>query len=255
MLNEIYQGLSSFVSLIHTSINTTMKRLLLISLILFLSIKASSQVYFTYGYGSNFAKVDGLNQFVDNYNSYRSWLRTEMKPFSYVDGLTATLGVGAGVAWLETEYAFRSQKRFADGIDVFDDDVTREVKLKQGGLAISLGGLFVEDGGGSAFGLRTEFGRQKLLTRLYKTGTDKPDWEKYDLRMLVNTGPVMKIFLDAGEGVLGTITLYYTFGLFKTNVYEIEADVNHSNPPEKDARFQNKNNVFGFNIAFGLYSG
>ncbi len=230
-----------------------MRWLSVLIVVWFCSLQSFGQAYFTYGYGSNFANVKGLNQFVENYNTSRSWLRTEMKPFSYVDGLTITFGAGLGGAWIETEYGFREQKRFADGIDAMGDDVTRQVKLKQGGLAMSVGGIYVDEGGGVAFGLRTAFSHQKILTRLYETGMDKPDWEKYDLRFIANTGPALKVFLDGRGGALGTISLYYTFGLFKTNAYEIEADVNHSNPVEKDKRFQNKNNVFGFNIAIGVY--
>ena len=220
--------------------------------ILFTSFYGYSQVYFTYGYGANFANVKGLNQFVDNYNTSRSWLNKEMKSFSYVDGFTVSLGLGAGGGWLETEYAFRGQKRFANGIDALGDDVTRQVKLKQGSVAISIGGMFLEENGGVAFGVRSDMGTQKLLTRLYETGMDKPDWEKYDLGFIINTGPTMKIFLGE-DGALGTLSFYYTFGWFKTNVYELEADVNHSNPAEKDKRFDNKNNVFGINLAFGIY--
>jgi cell division protein FtsW (lipid II flippase) len=138
-----------------------MRRISLFCLLLCIAFQSYSQVYFTYGYGGSFTNAKGLNQFVENYNARRTWLNTEMKPFSYLDGISVSVGLGFGGGWVDMEYALRARKRFADGIDAAGDDVTRQVKLRQNVFAISTGGMFVEGSGGVAFGLRTEFGNQK----------------------------------------------------------------------------------------------
>ena len=216
------------------------------------SLGSSAQVYFTYGYGSNFSNVHGLNQFVASYNDTRPWLDKELKSFAYVDGFVVNFGAGIGPGWVEFEYAFRAQKRSAEGIGTGNAFI-RDVKLKQPTFAISSGIIFVENEGGVSLGLRTEFGKMKVKTRVYENASDKPDWDTYDLGLKLNTGPVLKIFIAPEADILGTLSIYYTFGLLKNNVYEIEEDINHTSPTYKDERFQNSNGLFGFSFAFGVF--
>jgi len=229
-----------------------MRRISLFCFVLCISFQSYSQIYFTYGYGGSFTNPKGLNQFVENYNATRSWLNKEMKSFSYLDGISVTLGAGFGGGSIDMEYALRAQKRFADGIDAAGDDVTRQVKHRQNAFAVSTGGMFVEGSGGVAFGLRTEFGNQKINTRLYETNGSKSDWEKYDMGLMVNTGPVLKIFFGE-DGGLAALSLHYTFGLLNRNVSEIEDLINHSNPPDDAERFDNNTGGFGFGVSFGVF--
>lgn len=231
-----------------------MYRYLLAVFICLASFKSYGQAaYFTWGYASNFASVKGINQVVNNYNTSRPWLDKEMKKFSYVDGIAVSFGAAAGNFWVDMEYGFRSQKRKASGLDLTGVDGTRELKLKQGAFAFSGGVIAVEDDGGVAFGIRGEFGTQKALTRIYESSSDKGDWDKINMGLMANVGPMIKIFIAPDEAALATISLYYTFGVVRTNAYELEESVNKSSPAYKDDRFKNGNGIFGFALAIGVF--
>lgn len=233
-----------------------MKRSILLFILLFILKTAHSQVYFGYGYGMNFTSVKGLNKVVSNYNSTRPWLDKEMKNFSYVDGLVINLGGGFAATMFDMEFGFRSQKRIAKGTGATGVAATREVKLRQNVFAFTFGGYLVETHGGFGFGLRTEFGEQKALTRVFETGGDKGDWNKIKFGGITNVGPAVKIFIAPGEGGVVTIAMYYTFGMVKANASDLERALNNKDldDSENDA-FKNRNGVFGITVVAGVFGG
>jgi hypothetical protein len=232
-----------------------MRRFSILLFFAFITFHASGQAYFTYGYGSNFTSANGLNQFVKNYNDTRPWLDKDLKKFSYVDGFAVSFGAGLGTMWVDMQYGFRGQKRSANGTGTSGVHAIRDVKLKQAVFAFSSGVILVEDKGGVSFGVRGEFGKQKVLTRVYESSSEKPEWDKYDLGLIANLGPVMKIFIAPDAGAVGSLSIYYTFGIIKTNAYEVEEAINNSTPDYKDKKFQNDNGVFGFCLSFGVFGG
>jgi hypothetical protein len=112
----------------------------------------------------------------------------------------------------------------------------------------------VEQDGGVALGIRGEFGSQKLKTRVFKEGGDKGDWIKHDIGLIANMGPVMKIFLSPAPSVALTMSVYYTFGLLKSNAGILEQSINNSSHvQERDDEFKNGNGLFGIGFTLSIF--
>jgi len=234
-----------------------MKGLLVANCLLLFSLSSAGQVYFGYAYTGNTKSLKGLNQFVDNYNTSRTWLDKEMKDFGYLDGFTINFGAGIGAFWVDMEYNILAQKRIASGISPLNGQAYRQLKLRNNNFAFTTGVMAAESEGGVAFGLRTEFGGQKTLTRVFADKSDKGDWDKSDSELTLNAGPMMKIFIAPDAGAYFAISLYYTwgFGLFNTNHTYLDRQINNVNHIDDSPDFENKLHSFGFSISAGVFGG
>ncbi len=227
--------------------------LVILGLICTTSVSAQLS-YFTLGYGGNILNLSGINEVVDNYNSSRLWLDDEMKNFKYLDGIAISLGREINHVWVDLEYETRSKKRTASGTDLYGFYNSRDLKLKNNTIAITIGGT----GGnksGIGLGLRTEIGMVRLKTRVYGESYPKEKLENLmDPLISLKFGPQIKVFGFVTDGLIITGSVFYTYSLLKYNVNELDADLNGSyynylNPPEE---FDFRPNTFGFCMSLGF---
>ena len=231
-----------------------MKTLLTSFFILVSTICSAQLVYFTYGYTGNSTNLDGLNQVIRNYNTSRQWLDQEMDEISYLDGLAINTGLAYGGAFFEFEYSGRGKKKSAFGTDLNGNFGTRELKVKNNTMAMSVG---FGGGGGNgvvALAARAEFGTTKIKTRAFYEGEDKPDMEILDEKHLfAKAGPMLKILLGE-DGICGSLSLYYVWGVIHTDMTPSDEILNNTfynydSPPE----FKSTNNTFGFTLSVGFF--
>lgn len=223
------------------------------AVLLVMSQWVSAQIYFGYGYGMAFTSVQGLNTITDEYNEIRPWLDSKMGNFSLVDGFIMNVGASYQGIWMDMEMSFRTKKKDAYGTPPGTDVLgTRQLKLQQNAFAWTMGGMAAENGGGVGIGLRTEFGGQKIKTRVYNEGQDKGEWDKAYDNLMINLGPSLKVLLISDGGASLAFTTYYTWGLFKNNMTKFASYLNsNADPYSEQDKYGNNNRVFGFNVTFG----
>lgn len=233
-----------------------MRSFLLSIVLVVVSLSAQSQILgFRHAYSFNFTSLKGLNQVVDNYNETRSWLDQEMKDFGLLDGYAVGFTAGGYSAWIDLEFSGRGQKRKAFGTDLFGNFGTRSLKLKNNTMALTIFGVATDETFAAGFGLRTEFGNNKLKTKIEYEGND-PEWEVVQRDLTVKVGPSIRLINFVSSALDISLTGYFVFGLLKTN--HTEADIKLNNTfynYEKQDKFESNNNTFGIQISVGFLGG
>lgn len=214
--------------------------------------------YVFYGYNVSTYRLDGINAVINNYNETRPWLEEEMKEFHYLDGFSLSFGLGAKPIFVETGYNFRSQKRSVSGTDLYGNEDTRQIKVKNGAFNISFGlaGIF-----GSrmenllAFGVRTDIGALKVKTRVFGDSGPKEKMEDIGYtNVTAQSGPMLRYSRDIG-GVAMSFAVYYTWSLLKYNYRRLDEQLNYTEYWEDPPQFNLRPNCFGFMIQAGIAGG
>jgi len=193
-----------------------------------------------------------MNTIVDEYNEIRPSLDKDMGQFGLVSGPVLNLGMGLDGFWIDMEMAFRSQVKRATGTPPDGMKGSREFKLMQNAFSWNMGFIGGNEDGGFGIGLRSEFGGQKVKTRVYNDGVKKGDWTEIFDDLMLNMGPMVKVVLMPSDGPSFTFASYYAFGLFKNNMTEGAAYINRNLDRYGDyPRYINSNGILGFNVTIG----
>jgi len=250
-------SLFSIISNFDTGKNshTKMKHFVILLVFASLSTVTNAQMgYLNLGYSGNGTSLKGLNEVVKNYNSSRTWLDKEMKEFGHLNGLVVGTGGGAANFWFDFEMSLTSQKRHASGTEPAGKVATRYLKYKNNNFAISLGGAGGEDGATVAGGIRFDFGKEKLKTKVdYKNQTNE-GWSMVgDGLLSTRVGPTFKFIVSSYGGAMFSITTYYTWSVFLHNVTEFDEIINNTNYQDlEQEKFNIRSNVFGFTVTTGI---
>ncbi len=237
------------------------KSILFLVILTFITANSTQAQYillnYELGYNANFVKPKGPNLVVNEYNSTRSFLITEMDEFSFFDGFTAEIGLG-----LVSEYSYSglyigigyngsSQKSYAEG-STNGIDTRRDVKITDRSIYGSLGIISTSsnENAGLIFGAKGELAFVKIKT---KVGNN--DWEKTDNNAIPYFSPFIKIMVNRF-----IIEPYYRFELFKSDTdFGVEGLNKEINPntanPDPSFGIPYGGNSFGVRLTVDLFYG
>jgi len=209
--------------------------------------------YFSGGYGFSFGSYKGFDEFVNNYNSTRTWLDKPMPKAWELDGFCFGGGFNTDNLLVDFQWTGRHHVFEASGTQLSGVYGYRQVKYRANTFNIGIG---VGQGRPPAkvfFGASLDFGFNHMYTRTWLKGEDKPDFEStLDSKQSLAT----TIFLDMrfGRKLSFGIKPYYQIHFFKHDFNNEEAMINESNNTFylDDPKYDSAPNNFGIELKIFL---
>jgi hypothetical protein len=231
---------------------------LLISLGLCSNLK--SQTYFHFGYNAGFPLgLDSLNFVIDQYNGTRTYLDEPMKKINFLDGFTFGFGGIFEPGFYNVGFSVGVQRRFAEGVDISNVLVRRELKVNMTtfdfdfGLAlcdVEKGAIFL--GGSICLGGFTVKSRASAASEIRDQ-----DWVRINPNHgLVFTCGFFLRFIIGNPGIF--IQPYYQFtpgAIFYNDMTEVNEYLNPNTAVNDPSPLNIKNHTFGIKVGIGILAG
>jgi len=228
--------------------------------LLVISTTARSQFYMTMGYNAGFpTSFSNLNYVIDRYNETRSYLDTEMKHITYLDGMTISMGGMFGPLLIGCGYTGGGQKRYADMTGNDGSVSRRELWVKERKFDMDFGVAIADkDKGGLFLGGTMSVGGVRVNTRTGLEGEIKKEkWTKINpWGDLLFTGGVFLRLQFRNPGIYIEPYFHFTPGeIFQNDITEINENLNPNTYQNDPAPLNVKYNMVGIKIGMGLFTG
>ncbi len=207
------------------------KILLLVLLPSIIATTAYSQILY-FGGGGNFSFVNNgsLDFVIGRYNDTRSFLDIRMKDFNYLRGAIINVGgVTENGFTFEMSWTGRHWKRFAEGVDVTNTLVHRDVKLRNNSLSLGMGYTRVKE---SVFcpGLLAlfDFGSFKAFTRVGPADqVGDTDYDRVMKGLQLGMTFMLNLMIAGKDKPIGfAIRPYYQVHLFALDFQKLNEAIN-----------------------------
>lgn len=233
---------------------------LLILISLGLNSNLKSQTYFHFGYNAGFPiGLDSLNFVIDRYNETRTYLNEPMEKITFLDGFTFGFGGIFEPGFYDFGFSVGVQRRFAEGFDITNVLVRRELKVNMTTFDFDFGFALADEEEGAIFlGGSINLGRFSVKTR----ASAEPDIRDEDwVRINPNDGLVFTCglflrFIIGNPGVF--VQPYYQFtpgAIFYNDMTEVNDHLNPYTAVNDPSPLNIKNHTIGIKVGIGILAG
>jgi hypothetical protein len=211
---------------------------------------------FSAGVNTSLGGYDSLNFVIDRYNETRSWLEKEMKNIKALDGEYLSVQYGVGKVFIGFDIALRDKKRFAEGTDATNQLMRRQIKASMNTFGISAG-IGVVDDATPLFvgaGVRADFGKFKVKTRVYAVDGDKGNWIKAVDELNASVSIFLRVVIS-NPGILIEPSYSFGFNAIKPDVVGLNEAINPVTAPADPSSMNSNYNYFGIKVGIAFLGG
>lgn len=227
-------------------------------ILLLFSQSSNAQFYIAGGYHVGFQDIDSLNFVIDRYNSTRAWLDEQMDEIKTTTGLTFSMGIAGYGLMSDITWVGRKQTTSAKGTAPGTGQIVqRDLLYKLNSFNVGAGFIFGQHTK-MGFGLSTDFGSLKVLTRVGDPATiDEMDYESVLSEMNILTSIFAQIMLgNMARGGFGLMLRpYYQLPWFLTNFNALNETINAFTASADPYYIRSRPSSFGIQIMLMLHSG